>query len=1334
MLIKMLFILRNFKSVCLHVHVLTLIAMLGFPSMVQSAQQYQGFCSYVKMEIQQQMAIERTGFLATLEVTNNEGDAVITDFASLLTFSKTIIGEDDEAITTDASDLFYVQPAILKGINSIDGRGQISPGETAVVEWFIIPKISAGGESPAGVQYKIGADLAGSIYGLEIAPEVLDVIPDTITVRPEPQLEITYFQPRDVDGDDPFTVDIVEPSVPFTLGVMVKNVGHGQANKVTIESEQPRLVEDPEGLLVVPKLLSARINDIPLSGTPSLTLNLGNITPADCRKGAWDMITTLSGEFTEFNARYTHADELGGQATSLIKSINAYFMVREVLNDQPGRDDLFDFLATTDKTQVDLIPDTLFESDCNTLPVNQLKQVTAEKNAGASATVHVTADFENWVFIRTNDPLQAKYPIESVVRSDGKVLNPRNYWTNTRYQEHTNTELNYLNIFDFVSLGEYDYIVKYSLPENDTDAPVTTLHFSGEHEIVGDTVYVSNQTQMFFLVDDVSTVGTYYRTDGGDFKPAYPFNMDLPGGYVLEYYSEDGSENREHTQSINLVVVGDYPQLSNYNGDVSEILIAGDAVSVRDTEAGFTFDASTSAASLQAVFEVYSGVYAWPTLTGIPATPTRQEAADLIVAGENVDFYRYKLNGAVWSEEFPASEALHLSDLSGNVNLVVSARNAYGNYFDDETGSLSVNWVVSNDAPIVSFTTPETPTHKIDASVEIKDVDLYRYTLDDGYYRAEAAIGTTIDLVRLNESQHTISVIGKEGGEWQEQNNASKISWLIDRNYGFELPSEKLVYQRDLGDSLGSISFNWNGHLESGAPAPYGWYTVKLILTDGLNRQSVATRLVQVGDLLPDQALLSGAGTARQSAAHGRGRWAVWQDQRNGTWNIFKKDILDSSATAVAITDLNLNQEKPHTDGEFVVWQARQADGSLDIWGKALNDTSDRFAITHSSNSNETNPVVEYPWVIFQRKSLSDVNAPWQLYAKNLVTNQEQLIDASGQDQLDPAIHGQKVVWQDMRDVGPGEVYMKDLASGHIQRITTQTAGQYHPVIEDQWIVWADNRNQQLDLYAFNLLRGVELQLTDTPEDETRPKINGQWVVYEEDSSGEQKINLRLLYLANTETVQLTNAASNKEKPVLISGNVLWTDVTEEGSEVHIGSLPNLKPVFNNQNMISVTEGMLNYKQTAGELLELWQEEAGVVEITRYNQIFPIMQSETVTWDEGVTGSNFNLGVGDLLWVKFAGAQILDFSAGSCLENDLDEGVNVLASQCLPDDYTAYGLLKNIGEDNIRAVRLLNSQTGRWQVATVNEEKIIGENFDIPPMAVLLIDMKKAVNKWLPTP
>jgi len=1330
-----------FKGMSLVRSLILFVGLLVVVLPLQAAQQYQGLCSYIKIEIQQELALERIGFLATLEITNNEGDAVITNFSSVLTFQNTITDENGDVVIEDVSDMFFVKPPVLMGIENIDGAGLIEPGETAHVEWFIIPKITAGGESQAGIQYEIGAQLAGALYGEEIDPSVLDVIPDTITVKPEPQLDITYFQPRDVDGDNPFTPDIVETPIPFTLGVLVKNVGFGQANHVTIDSEQPKIIENKQGLLVVPQLLDARIGDEPLSGTPTLKLDLGDIPPADCRKGAWDMITTLSGEFTEFNARYSHADELGGEATSVIKSINAYFMVHEVLNDQAGRDTLYDFLATTDENQEDLIPDTLFESDCNTLPVNQMESTSVTSYNGATATIHANATIENWLFARLDDPAQAKYPIESIVRSDGKTLNARNYWTNTRYHPDTNAELNYLNIFDFVgtALGEYDYVVTYASIAGDSEAPVTTLQFSGEYEQSGNTTYVQPDTQLFFIAQDYSPVGTYYRTDSGEsFEPAYPFNLSTPGTYTLEYYSEDSQGNLETTHSTTIVVVGDYPNITNYQSDVQEVLLAGDSLSVRPTDIEFSVFADTGAATLTAKAEVYQGVYAWPTLQGIPSSPSAQTAASLTVAGNNVDYYQYRLNSGSWSAEAPVSQTIELTGLTnGWVVVDVRARHDKAAYFNDSEGTLTVTWQMDPSAPATNITgTPSTPATTVDADFMVSDVDLYRYTIDGGYFRAEESTSTLFNFERLAEGQHVVSVIGQTGGQWQQEAQATTVRWLIDRNYGYDIDASHKVFEQDLGNVSGLTQFNWDGRAQNGSAAAPGWYTVKLVLTDGLNRQSQATKLVQVGDLLPDGQLLAEAGTARQKEVHGRGRWVVWQDQRDGSWNIYSKDILESASSPQALTSSTLNQERPRTDGQYVVWQARQADGSWDIWAKNLNDTSTAFAVTNTPSEDEAKPVIEWPWVIYQHKALGDAEAPWQLYAKNLITDEETAVDATTQDQLDPSIHQQRIVWQDHRDVGPGEIYFKNLMTNTVKRITTQSAGQYHPVIEDQWIVWADNRDLQFDLYAYNLYRDTSIQLTDTPEDETRPKLNEQWVVYEEDKAGEQQINLRLMHLANQATVQLTNAASNKDKPAIVSGKVVWTEQQEnsQSTQVRIGSLPDLQPVFNNRNMVAVTEGLLNYKATASELLTLWQEQAGVVEITRYSQLLPTIESQTISWDgSNTTGDDFNLNQGDFLWVKFAGASILDFAASQCAEQDLSTGLNVLSTTCVPDDYTAQRLVSELGADNVKAVRLLNSQTGRWQVASVNSNShVIGENFNIPPIAVVLIDMNQPVSQWLP--
>jgi beta propeller repeat protein len=1297
------------------------------------AQQYKGLCARVKMEIIQEMTLERVGFLATLEITNNEGDASITDFSASITFENPELSE--EGNPNDASGLFFVQPPELAGIDDVNGGGVIPPTKTAVVRWFIIPKIDAGGTEATGVRYSIGAQLAGSIYAKEIAPEVLQVIPDVVTVRPEPQLEITYFQPRDVDGDDPFTLDVVESPIPFIVGCLVKNGGYGTAHNVKIESQQPRIVENKEALILIAQLLGSRVDDDPTDET-SLTVNLGNIEPGSCRKCAWDMITSLSGEFIEFNASFTHASELGGEETSIIKDLNAYFIAREVKNDQPGRDEILDFLADTDNDE-EMLPDTLFESDCTTLPVNTLTDVSAT-GSGLSATVTASADMEGWVYMRMNDPAQAKLPIESVVRSDGKLLSPHNCWTNIRYEKNTNRKLTYLNIFDFVDLGSYQYEVTYSPIAQDNDPPETRIRFSGEMHESGGEYYILPETQIYFTVEDASPVGTYYKLDGEvDFHPALPFTISAGGEHTVEYYSRDSSGNEEAHKFAALAVSAGYPDIQSFTLAQEEIFYPGDSISVLPSILELSFEGLFTSSRLDAEIDIFRGVAGWVTLSGVPSSPTSSDEATIMVGGENVDYYRYRLGNGSWSTDIPVNVPIVLSGLSeGTINLYAEGRSRYGGYLPDEH-AVHASWVVDTDAPATSVSgAPQTPCRTTGATLQVSGADLYRYTIDGGYYRPEEEASEPIVIAGLEEGDHVVSVIGKfSGGEWQSQDFPTTVSWTVDRLYGYDFSSLPQIFHVELADVGGDlITYEWDGRGEGGTPLPPGLYTVRLTVKDELGRSACGVRLVRIGDLMPDGSPIWDGSAAGQINVYAFGEWAVWQDQRNGNWDIYALNVTEDGGSPSPVVQGPLHQERPKTDGKFVVWEDRQPDGSWDIWGKEIEGVEPAFAITQTQDYDEQKPAVYWPWVVYQSRPRYDPDAPWQLMVHNLDTGVTEALDPSTEDQLDPAIYRGKIVWQDFRDPGYGEIYLKDLRSGSVRKVTDDPYSQYHPAIYENWIVWSDKRNTQSDLYGYNLFMETEVQLTDTAENETRPFVNGSWVVYEEDSQGVSAVNLRILHFSNRACLNLTNDQTLKEKPALASGKVVWQAAHNGSSKIMMGSLPNLQAVFKNMNAVALTEGMASRQSDAFTLLRLWNTQAGVQGIMRYSSLVPVPVVESADWENGQpSGVNFALEPGDFVWVRFADAKILHLGqGGGCTAIDLYSGTNVFSYWCFPDHYSAFSLIRELGEDNIQSVRMLDAGTGTWTVAAVENNSIIGEDFIIPRVAVLMLEMKIPVDAWTP--
>ena len=118
----------------------------------------------------------------------------------------------------------------------------------------------------------------------------IPLLPTLITVRPDPSLRVHYLWERYVVGDNPFT-DGIEPSVPFTLGVAVRNAGHGTAHSLKITSGQPEIIENERGLLINFMIIGANVGNEAIS--PSLTVMFGDLTPNTTKVARWLMISSL---------------------------------------------------------------------------------------------------------------------------------------------------------------------------------------------------------------------------------------------------------------------------------------------------------------------------------------------------------------------------------------------------------------------------------------------------------------------------------------------------------------------------------------------------------------------------------------------------------------------------------------------------------------------------------------------------------------------------------------------------------------------------------------------------------------------------------------------------------------------------------------------------------------------------------------------------------------------------------------------------------------------------------------------------------------------------------
>ncbi|MCP4576670.1 MAG: calcium-binding protein, partial [Deltaproteobacteria bacterium] len=313
---------------------LIFVAFLILPSLSNAAE---SLCALVKIEIRQELTLERQGFDAHMTINNGLSHISLEDVEVAVSFTD----EDGEPVFASSnpdntSALFFIREDSDGITDNGDGTWAINPvgpSTSADLHWLIIPAPGASNGLESGTLYYVGATLKYAIGGEENTTEVN---PDYIYVKPMPELILDYFLPNDVYGDDAFSPEI-EPPVPFSLGVRVKNTGYGTARSLRIDSAQPEIVENELGLLIGFNIQGSTVNGE--AATESLLVNFGDISPNTAGVGRWIMVCTLSGRFIEFEAEFSHSDELGGELTSLIDSINTHFLVQDVLVDKSGRDD-----------------------------------------------------------------------------------------------------------------------------------------------------------------------------------------------------------------------------------------------------------------------------------------------------------------------------------------------------------------------------------------------------------------------------------------------------------------------------------------------------------------------------------------------------------------------------------------------------------------------------------------------------------------------------------------------------------------------------------------------------------------------------------------------------------------------------------------------------------------------------------------------------------------------------------------------------------------------------------------------------------------------------------
>ena len=290
-------------------------------------QQQQGICASVSVQLTKQtLTAEREDFVATLTIDNAQSTQLTgLSVALVITLGGAANTTALLAANLTSNDLFSISLPTVRGLSSggIGGDGVLAPTSSVSITWTIIPYATAAPTS-SPVLFSVSGDFAYSQGGV---PFTVPLLPATITVYPSPVLVLDYFLPTVVYSDDPFTA-LVEPSIPFAVGLLVSNVGEGALLSLSLQSSPPVILDNAKGLLVSFSLLSTALNDAVAATTA--TLSAGNVAPMTVLDYRDTFSVSLMGTFVSYNLTLSESLASGDKRLALVQRLQQHQLVQTV--------------------------------------------------------------------------------------------------------------------------------------------------------------------------------------------------------------------------------------------------------------------------------------------------------------------------------------------------------------------------------------------------------------------------------------------------------------------------------------------------------------------------------------------------------------------------------------------------------------------------------------------------------------------------------------------------------------------------------------------------------------------------------------------------------------------------------------------------------------------------------------------------------------------------------------------------------------------------------------------------------------------------------------------
>ena len=143
--------------------------------------------------------------------------------------------------------------------------------------------------------------------------------------------------------------------------------------------------------------------------------------------------------------------------------------------------------------------------------------------------------------------------------------------------------------------------------------------------------------------------------------------------------------------------------------------------------------------------------------------------------------------------------------------------------------------------------------------------------------------------------------------------------------------------------------------------------------------------------------------------------------------------------------------------------------------------------------------------------------------------------------QASPAIYRNIIVWRDKRDEN-WQIYGYNIAKKKEFHVSPSDSNQMEPAIYENKVVWTDDRNGNYDIYGYDLETKEEFKISDNSSTQCCPKIFGDIVVYCDHRNNRKDRDLYGYNLETGEEFEIVVSSGQQGAPEIYGNIIIWED------------------------------------------------------------------------------------------------------------------------------------------------------------------------------------------------